>query len=132
MPAIHSIDDKAKLLVTVWEGEATDENFEAALKKYIEDFRSNTDYYAYNELVDLTKANPIKISIKGLLSMGRIATQSNADESQKRMALVVESDFAYSLANMYIFYRNAGKRNRKKIAVFTDQLKAYKWVKVST
>ena len=53
MPAHHHIDNKAKLIVTTWEGDAVDKDFIETLMKYQEDILSNPDYFDYNEVVDL-------------------------------------------------------------------------------
>ena len=132
MPATHHIDKESRLIITKWEGEATDSEFIEALNKYHEGIQSNPEYVSYNEIVNLTKATPIKLTISGLLEIGRIASEADKRIHNKKMALVVGSDFALSLANMYIFYRNFGDKSRKKISIFKREEDAYKWVKNDT
>jgi hypothetical protein len=50
----------------------------------------------------------------------------------KKMALIVKSDIAFTFANLYVFYRNLGRSDRKNISVFMNEEKAYKWVKSNT
>jgi len=132
MPATHHINSEAKLIITTWEGKATDSDFIEALNKYLNDIRSNPEYIDYNEIVNLSKATPIKLTIGGLLTIGRIAFETEKKFTHKKMALIIESDFALSLANLYIFYKNIGYRSRKKICVFKKELEAYKWAKSIT
>ena len=132
MPATHYIDNEARHIITRWEGEATDTNFEEALRKYLKHIRSNPDCIDYNEIVDIRKANPFKITIKGLLTIGRIATDTEIEENNMRMALIVKSGIAYSLANMYIFYRNLGRGDRKIKSVFMNEDEAYEWITSNT
>jgi len=129
MPATHHIDNESRLILTVWEGEATDSEFIEALKKYLDEIQSDPEYIYYNEIVNLTEATPVNLSIRGLLAIGRIAAQAEKRIPGKKMALIIDSDFAIGLANMYIFYRNMGDESRKKIAVFKKEGEAYKWVK---
>lgn len=132
MSAIHHIDNDSMLIITVWDGEATDTMFEEALRKYHKDIRSKPDCIHYNEIVDLRKATPMKLTINGLLSIGRIAIDAEKEATNKKMALIVNSDIAFTFANLYVFYRNLGRSDRKKISVFLNDKKAYEWVKSST
>lgn len=132
MPATHHIDNESQLILTTWEGEATDSEFIEALKKYLDEIQSDPEYIYYNEIVNLTKATPMNLSIRGLLAIGRIAAQAEKRIPSKKMALIIDSDFAIGLANMYIFYRNMGDESRKKIAVFKQEGEAYKWIKNKT
>ena len=129
MPATHHIDNESELIITVWEGEATDSEFIMALKKYHKDIQSDPRYAGYNEIVNLTKATPMNLTISGLLTIGRMATDAERRVHNKKMALIVGTDFAWSLANMYVFYRNMGDDKRKKIAVFRTEQEAYEWLK---
>ena len=129
MPATHHIDNESRLIHTTWEGEATDSEFITALKKYLDEIQSDPEFIYYNEIVNLTEATPINLGIRGLLAIGRIAAQAEKRIPGKKMALIIDSDFAIGLANMYIFYRNMGDESRKKIAVFKKEGEAYKWVK---
>ena len=132
MPVTHFIDNESELIITTWDGEATDSTFKEALEKYHNDIKSNPKYVGYNEIVNLRKATPLKLTISGLLTIGRIASEAEKNFSNKKMALIVESDSALSLANLYTFYRNIGFGARKKICVFKDEEKAYNWIKGNT
>ena len=129
MPATHHIDNESRLIITKWEGEATDSEFIEALKKYLEDIQSKSEYVSYNEIVNLTKATPMRLTMSGLLTIGQIASEADKRIYNKKMALVIKSDFALSFANMYIFFRNLGDKSRKQISVFKEEEDAYKWVK---
>jgi len=129
MSASHYIDHENKLIITKWEGEATDANFIEALRNYLMHIRSSPECVDYNEIVDLRKASPINLTISGLVEIGRIATDTTIDEYNMKMALIVKSGFSFSFANLYIFYRNLGRRDRKKIAIFLNESEAHEWVK---
>lgn len=120
------------LIITIWDGEATDTKFEEALRKYLQDIRSNPDCKHYNEIVDLRKATPMKLTINGLLSIGRIAIGAEKEASNNKMALIVKSDITFTFANLYVFYRNLGRSDRKNISVFLNDEKAYEWAKSKT
>ena len=128
MPATHNIDSELRLIITVWEGEATDSEFIEALIKYHNVIQSNSEYINYNEIVNLIKAVPMKLTTGGLLKIGSIASKAEKKIINKKMALVVGTDFAFNLANLYIFYRNIGIISRKKIRVFKSEGEAYSWV----
>ena len=129
MPATHHIDGEARLITTVWEGEATDAEFMTALNKYHVEIQSNPEYARYNDIVDLTDASPLNLTISGLLALGRIASDADTHTHHKKMAIIIASDFAYMLANMYISYRNLGDASRKKIAVFKNESDAFHWIR---
>lgn len=132
MPAKHYIDNESNLIITTWEGEAIDADFIEALKKYQKYIQLNAKYIDYNEVVNFSKVTNIKLTIDGLLTIGRIASKTDNKLSNKRMALIVGSYFAFSLANLYVFYRNMGISSRKKIRVFKNEDEAYEWVKSNT
>lgn len=129
MPATHHIDTQSRLIITTWNGEATDSEFIDALKKYHAFIRSNPEYGSFNEIVNLIKASPMNLTISGLLDIGRIATDAETKGQNRKMALIIGTDFALMLANMYIFYRNLGDNSRKQISVFKYEQEAYQWVK---
>jgi hypothetical protein len=52
MPAQHNIDNKRRLITTLWFGGAIDSELIEALTKYQQDIKSRPNYFSYNEIVD--------------------------------------------------------------------------------
>ena len=127
MPAKHYIDNEAKIIFTTWEGAATNAEFINALKKYQKDIQCNLAYIDYNEIFDFSNATLFEISINGMLDMGRIGAQTDHLFTNKKLALVVGSYFAFGTAKLYETYRNLGIESSKEIRVFKDRNKAIIW-----
>jgi len=129
MPAHHHIDSKTQLIITTWEGEARDIEFIEALKKYQKDIQNHTDYILYNEVVDLSNVTNIKITTEGIKTIALIASNTDKENSNRKLALIVSSNLAYGLAKMYEAYRNFSKNACKEICVFRDENDAFDWIK---
>ena len=129
MPAKHHIDNETNLIITTWEGDATESEFIETLKKYQKDIQCDPDYIHYNEIFDLSKATNIKITVSGLINVGRTASQTDHLFSNKKLALIVSSNMAFGIARMYETYRNMGINTSKKIRVFKNESKALKWAR---
>jgi len=128
MPAKHYIDDKVNLITTTWVGDATDIGFLEALEEYQKNIQCNPDYINYNEIFDLSKVDNIRVTISGMINIGRAASSTDHLFSHKKLALIVSSNIAFSLAKTYEFYRNMGIRSCKKIRVFKNESEAIEWV----
>ncbi len=132
MTAKHRIDSEAKLLITTWEGDITDIKFIQALIQYQKEIQCNPDYVDYNEIFNVRKATGISVKIDGFLELGRVAAKTDHLFVDKKLALVVGSNLAFGLANMYVAYRNMGIKSCKTIRVFKNEDKAYAWAKNNT
>jgi hypothetical protein len=91
MPAKHHIDNKAKLIVTTWEGEAVDSEFFEAIKKYQMDIQSQPEYIGYNEVVDLRKMTNIKLSNEGIRKISKVAINTDHLDIKTKLAIIVSS-----------------------------------------
>ena len=129
MPAKHHIDNESNLIVTTWEGDASETGFIKVLLKYQKNIQCHPDYIDYNEIFNLSDATNLKITIGGLMSIGRVASRTDHLFAHKKLALIVGSNMAFSFARMYEAYRNIGIRSSKKIRVFKNESKALEWVK---
>lgn len=129
MPANHHIDNNNKLIVTTWEGEACDIEFIAAIKKYQNNIQNRPDFINYNEVVDLRKITSVKLTTKGIKTIGSIASKTDTKEINKKLALIVSSNLAFGLARMYEAYRSFSKNANKEIRVFKSETEAFEWVK---
>ncbi len=132
MPAKHHIDDEASLIITTWDGDVTDSEFIAILQKYQKDIQCKADYINYNEIFDIRNAAIIKLTIDGLLKIGRTASKTDHLFTYKKLAFVVNSNRAFALARMYGTLRNMGLSSSKKMRVFKDINKAIAWAEVNT
>ena len=129
MPAIHRIDTDAQLIVTTWEGKAIDIDLINAIKRYQEDYQSNPDCSDFNEIVDFRQATSIKLTTEGLEHISEIASETDEERDDKKLALIVKSNLAFGLARMYEVYRGFQKNATKEIRVFKNENKALEWVK---
>jgi len=129
MPANHHIDNNAQLIITTWEGEAHDIEFIDAIKKYQKDIQNHPDYINYNEVVDFTKVTGVKLTTEGIKNIGHIASTTDINEVNRKLAFIVSSNLAFGLARMYEAYRSFSKNANKEIRVFKTEKDAFEWVK---
>ena len=128
MPAKHTINTDAKLLITEWEGDAIDIDFIEALKKYQSDIQSQNEYRNFNEIVDLTKVTSFKLTTDGLRNIGSIAANTDSHDAVTKLAIIVPSKFAYGLARMYEVYRSFSNKSTKNIHIFRNETDALHWI----
>jgi len=128
MPVKHDIDTKAKLLITTWEGVALDVDFIEAIKNYRDTIQSKKEYRDFNEVVDFTQVTKIKLTTNGIKNISNIASNSDQQDVNSRLAFIVTSDLAYGLVRMYEAYRSFSKNAKKTIRVFKNRHDAFEWV----
>jgi len=128
MPANHHIDNDNQLILTTWEGEASDTEFIEAIKKYQDNIQNDPDYINYNEIVDCRKITKLKLTTQGIKTIGTIASSTDTDKINKKLALIVSSNLAFGLARMYETYRSFSKNANKEIRVFKNESDALNWV----
>ncbi len=128
MPANHHIDSKSRLIITTWEGIAHDIEFIEAIKEYQKDIQTNPDYISYNEIVDLSKVASFNFTTEGIKTIGRIASETDQKDVNKKLAIIVKSTFAYGLVRMYEAYRSFSKKSNKEVRVFKDKKEAFEWI----
>ena len=128
MPANHTIDTKARLLITTWEGAAHDIELIKELKNYQEDIQNHPDYIDYNEVLDCSNVTKIKLTSEGIQNIARIASNADQSGSNRKLAFIVGSSLAFGLARMYEIYRGLAKKGQKKIRIFKNKKDAFEWV----
>ena len=128
MPVSHHVDSDHKILLSIWEGEFTDDNSIVYLDNYRKKYQLNPEYTDYNEILDLTHADPFKLTMRGLLAISSMASDAENKNNIQKFALVVNSDIAMNFRNLYIFYRNLSRSRHKKIKLFRDKSQAQEWV----
>jgi len=132
MPALHLIDKKNKLIVTTWDGDLVDIDLIEALKEYQKDIQGHPEHLGYNELVDLSNVRRIKVTTEGIKNIGRIASRTDQNGVDRKLAFIVSSDLAFGLARMYEAYRGFTRKTNKEIRTFRNKSDAYKWVTDNT
>ena len=128
MSAIHTVDDKKKLIITAWEGEPTAQDLTNAFKQYQKEIKSEPSLADYNELVDFTKIVGFKINSNGLRILANVAANSDDDSIKTKLAIVVKSPLTFGLARMYEIYRDLNPTKSKEIKVFQNKSSALIWL----
>lgn len=129
MPCCHYIDHEAGIIVTTWEGEATDADFIQALQSYQENVQVIQEYSDYNEIVDFSMMTRIKLTPVGLLDIVRMASATDRAGGDTKLALIVYSNTAYVFANIYRTYRSMTTHSNKIIGIFNHWEEAYQWAR---
>ena len=129
MSAKHHIDNKAKLIITRWDGEAVGIDFIEAIKKYQRDIQNHPDYINYNEVVYLSKVTNIKLTRANLKNIGEVASRTDQAENKRKLALIVSSNKAFFFARMYTMFRALFQNSNKDVRVFNNENEAFEWVK---
>lgn len=132
MPANHEIDTKAQLLITTWEGEARDMEFIEAIKKYQENIQNHPSYIHFNEVVDFSHVTGIKLTSEGIRKIAQIASGTDQNISNRKLAIIVCSSLAFGLARMYEIYRGLTKNAHKEIRIFKTKEDAFEWVQTKS
>lgn len=132
MSAIHHIDHDAKVILTSWEGIANDNGIIDALDNYQKNIQNHPEYIDYNEIIDTTHASSIKLTPKGINTLGTLASKTDPNQPNKKLAIIVNSNLAFGLARMYVTYRSFSLKASKDIRIFKNEKDALDWVKNKT
>ncbi len=132
MPAKHEIQIDEKIIVTKWDGVATDNDFIAVLKAYQKNIQTKSEHKGFNEVFDCTGITKIKITTNGLKKISRISTETDSDILKTKLAFIVSSNLAYGLVRMYDAFRSFEKKQTKEIRVFKVESEAFDWVQNNT
>jgi hypothetical protein len=128
MPAEHTIDANKKLIITTWSGEVADSDLIKALSAYQQTIKSRPEYAAFDEIVDFSKGSEYHLSVSGIQRLVQIATATDVRGTKTKLAIVVTTSVAYSLARMYQTYRSFIPGGSKILRVFSTYDAALKWV----
>ena len=132
MPAHHTVDADAQLLITTWKGEAHDHEFIEAIHNYQKEIQTHPEQLHFNEIVDFTDMTHVKLTAGGIKNIGRIALLTDTDHVKRKLALVVSSNVAFGLARMYTTYRTLSPKSNKDIHIFRTKADALEWAKNRT
>jgi len=128
MPAHHTIDDTKKLITTTWSGEAVDNELIAALTKYQQDIRSQSQYYSFNDIVDFSTVNSFRLSTEGIIKLAQLAANTDILGIKTKLAIIVKKPIAFGLGRMYETYRNVMPSGLKEVRVFMNHSDALVWI----
>ncbi len=128
MPAKHVVDVKARLIITAWEGDATDIDFIEGLKEYQKNIQSKSEYHGFNEILNFTGIASIRLTANGLKRIGSIASTTDSKNMNTKLAFIVSSNLAFGFVRMYQAYRSFSRNSTKVVRVFKKESDALEWV----
>jgi hypothetical protein len=129
----HRLDHDNQIIITTFAPEEVNlKMFLDAFSKYQEELRYLPDYQGYNELVDFRPISNINITAAELKEFGRFTMSTDNRNIVTRLALIVESKQAYTLAKVYETLRNLAPSSKKQVRVFRDMDEAMVWLSLQT
>lgn len=126
----HRIDDENQVIITTFAPEEANlKLFFEAFRQYQEGMKSRPKYLPYHELVDFRPITSINISAAELKEFGKYTSSADlsADHVTK-LALLVDSKPAFTLAKVYEMIRNFTPESKKQVKVFRDFDDAMEWI----
>ena len=129
MSAEHHIDNKSRLIITRWSGDAIGIDFIEAIKTYQRDVQNRPDCIDYNEVVDFSGVTKIDLTTTTLKNIGKVASRTDQNHNKRKLAFVVGSNKAFFFARMYTMFRSLFQNSNKDIRVFNNENEALEWVK---
>jgi hypothetical protein len=128
MPADHKIETKKKLIITTWSGEVFDGDLIKALIVYQQTIKGRPEYANFDEIVDFSEGSHFHLSISGIQRLVEIGSSTDTRNMQTKLAIVVTTPVAYTLARMYQVYRSFIPRSSKILRIFKTYDEARDWV----
>ena len=126
----HRIDHDAKVIITIFAPEEVSlDMFFDAFKNYQEELKYLPDYHDYHELVDFRPITNLNITPSELKEFSSMTMAADRGEFITRLALLVDSRPAFTLAKLYEMLRNLTPGSKKQVRVFRDMDEAYAWLK---
>jgi len=125
----HRIDHDNKVIITSFAPEeVTLTLFIDTFSNYKEELKYLPDFQKYHELVDFRPITSFNISASELKEFSKIATSTDDKEDITRLALMVDSTSAFTLAKVYETLRNFHPKSKKQVKVFRDIDEAFAWL----
>ena len=125
----HRIDHDNKVIITSFAPEeVTLTLFIDTFSSYKEELKYLPDFQKYHELVDFRPITSINISAAELKEFSKLATSTDDKEDITRLALIVDSTSAFTLAKVYETLRNFHPNSKKQVKVFRDIDEAFDWL----
>src|SRR6056300_104900 len=125
----HRIDHDSKVIITTFAPEdVTLKLFLETFNKYQDKLKYLPDFKKYNELVDFRPITSIDISDSELKQLSNLASTQDTREIVTKLALLVDSKPAFTLAKVYEVIRNLNPASKKQVKVFQEFEEALDWV----
>ena len=113
-------------------GEVFDGDLIKALSAYQQSIKSRPEYATFDEIVDFSEGSHFHLSISGIQRLVQIATATDARNTQTKLAIVVTTPVAYTMARMYQVYRSFIPGSSKILRIFRTYDDARNWVENET
>ncbi|MFT5320114.1 MAG: hypothetical protein ACI934_000245 [Pseudohongiellaceae bacterium] len=125
----HRIDHDNKIIITTFAPEeASLKLFLEAFNTYQEELRFLPDYLEYNEMVDFRSITNINITASELKKLSTLTIAKDVRETVTKLALLVDSRPARTLAKVYEMIRNFNPSSKKQVKIFQDTDSALSWL----
>ena len=125
----HRIDHDNKIIITTFAPEeASLKLFLEAFNKYQEELRFLPDYLEYNEMVDFRSITKINITASELKELSTLTIAKDVRETVTKLALLVDSRPARTLAKVYEMIRNFNPLSKKQVKIFQEPDSAFSWL----
>jgi hypothetical protein len=117
----HRIDHDSKVIITTFAPEdVTLKLFLETFNKYQDELKYLPDFQKYNELVDFRPITSINITDSELKQLSNLASKQDTREIVTKLALLVDSKPAFTLAKVYEVIRNLNPASKKQVKVFQE------------
>jgi len=117
----HRIDHDSKVIITTFAPEdVTLKLFLETFNKYQDELKYLPDFQKYNELVDFRPITSINITDSELKQLSNLASKQDTREIVTKLALLVDSKPAFTLAKVYEVIRNLNPASKKQVTVFQE------------
>ena len=125
----HRIDHDSKVIITTFAPEdVTLKIFLEKFNNYQDELKYLPDFQEYNELVDFRPITSINITASELKQLSNLASKQDTREIVTKLALLVDSKPAFTLAKVYEVIRNLNPASKKQVKVFQEFEEAPDWV----
>ena len=94
--------------------------FLETFNKYQDELKYLPDFQKYNELVDFRPITSINITASELKQLSNLASKQDTREIVTKLALLVDSKPAFTLAKVYEVIRNLNPASKKQVKVFQE------------
>ena len=117
----YRIDHDTKVIITTFAPEdVTLKIFLEKFNNYQDELKYLPDFQEYNELVDFRPITSINITDSELKQLSNLASKQDTREIVTKLALLVDSKPAFTLAKVYEVIRNLNPASKKQVKVFQE------------
>ena len=117
----HRIDHDSKVIITTFAPEdVTLKIFLEKFNNYQDELKYLPDFQEYNELVDFRPITSINITDSELKQLSNLASKQDTRVIVTKLALLVDSKPAFTLAKVYEVIRNLNPASKKQVKVFQE------------